>query len=214
MTKRIFSNRASGLCWATWLILTPLLAAEAGGPHEQADAQIGYELVGQVFNAGTQSLQYGYLNFVRSLPRIAATGTISEASALLTFYNDTTTEHVTNNGPIRVVDRTGTSTIYFDPTGFATFTNPDTFRDGTPVQVSTLRHQVVIDTSTGYFTVTFEMVVTSSSVFSIDGQTYQMGKPGDVYKISVSGKLASPGPPSAYIAGVAMGPGANVRKYE
>jgi hypothetical protein len=210
MTKPIFPNRASGLCWAAWLILTPLLAAQAGGPHEQADALIGYELVGQVLNTGTQSLQYGYLNYVRGLPRIATTGTISETSALLTFYNDTTTEHVINNGPIRVVDRTGTSTIYFDPTGFATFTTPDTFRDGTAVQVCNLRHQVVIDTSTGYFTVTFEMVVTSSSAFMIDGHTYRIGKPGDVYGIAVSGKLASPGPPSAYIAAVAMGLGADV----
>ena len=57
------------------------------------------------------------------------------------------TERVINNGPIRVVDRTGTGAIYFGA-GNATFTNPDTFRVGTPVQTFTLRHQVVIDTST------------------------------------------------------------------
>jgi len=54
------------------------------------------------------------------------------------------------------------------------------------------------------------MAVMSSSPFIIDGQTYRIGKPGDVYRIAVSGKLASPGPPSAYIAAVAMGLGANV----
>jgi hypothetical protein len=209
MSKQMFTKRASGFCWAAWLILTPILAAEAGGPHEQADALIGYESVGQVLNAGTQSLQYGYLNFVRGVPRIATAATISEATALLTFYNDTTTERVINNGPIRTVDRTGTGTIYFDETGFATFTTPDTFRDGIAVQVCTLRHQVVIDTSTGYFTTTFEMVVTSAQSFTIDGHTYQLGKPGDVYRDSVSGKLTTSGPPSAYIAGVAMGLGAD-----
>jgi hypothetical protein len=203
----MFAGRASGFCLAAWLILTPILAAETGGPHEQADALIGYESVGQVLNSGTQSLQYGYLNFVRGVPRIATAATISEATALLTFYNNTTTERVINNGPMRIVDRTGTSTIYFDETGFATFTTPDTFRDGTAVQVCGLRHQVVIDTSTGYFTATFEMVVTSAKSFTIDGLSYQIGKPGDVYRVSVSGKLATT--PSAYIAGVAMGLGAD-----
>jgi len=210
MRKPMFLKCVGGSLWAAWLVVAPVLVADTGGPHEQADARIGYELVGQVLNSGAQSLQYGYLNYVRGLSRIATTGTISEASALLTFYNDTTTERVINNGPIRVVDRTGTSTIYFDELGFASFSNPVTFKDGAAVQVSNLRHQVVIDTSTGYFTATFEMVVMSSSPFVIDGQTYRIGKPGDVYRISVSGKLASPGPPSAYIAGVAMGLGADV----
>jgi hypothetical protein len=107
------------------------------------------------------------------------------------------------------VDRTGTSTIYFDQTGFATFNTPDTFRDGIAVQVCTLRHQVVIDTSTGYFTTTFEMEVTSAKSFTIDGHSYQIGKAGDVYRISVSGKLATTATPSAYIAAVAMGLGAD-----
>jgi hypothetical protein len=49
-----------------------------------------------------------------------------------------------------------------------------------------------VDTSTGDFTVTFEMVVTSSSAFMIE-----IGKPRDVYRIAVSGKLASSGRPSA-----------------
>jgi hypothetical protein len=209
MSKQIFTNRASGLCLAAWLILTPLLAAEAEGSQKQANALIGYETVGQVLNTGTESLQYGYLNYVRGVPRIATAATISEATVLLTFYNDTTTELVINNGPMRTVDRTGTSTIYFDETGFATFTTPDTFRDGTAVQVCNLRHQVVIDTSTGYFTVTFEMEVTSATSFKIDGHAYQLGKPGDVYRISVSGKLTTSGTPSAYIAGVAMGLGAD-----
>ena len=208
MNRQTFTKRA-GFCWAAWLMLTPLLAAETGGPHEQADSLIGYESVGQVLNVGTQSLQYGYLNFVRGVPRIATAATISEATALLTFYNDTTTERVINNGPIRTVDRTGTGTIYFDETGFATFTTPDTFRDGTAVQVCTLRHQVVLDTSTGYFTTTFEMVVTSAKSFAIDGHSYQIGNPGDVYRISISGKLTTSGPPSAYIAAVAMGLGAD-----
>jgi len=36
--------------------------------------------------------------------------------------------------------------------------------------------------------------------------------PETLYRIAVSGKLASSGPSSAYIAGLAMGLGANVKK--
>ena len=62
-----------------------------------------------------QSLQYGYLNLVPGLDRIttSAGAAVSESTALLTFFNDTATERVINNGPIRVVDRTGTGAIYF-----------------------------------------------------------------------------------------------------
>jgi hypothetical protein len=179
MNWQMFRKRACGFRWVAGLMLTPLLAAQAD-PQKQADALIGYEAVGQVLNAGTQSLQYGYLNFVRDLPEIATAPAISEATALLTFYNDTTTVQVINNGPIRTIDRTGIGTIYFD------------------------------DTSTGYFTTTFEMEVTSATPFTISGHTYQIGKPGDVYRVSVSGKLATAGPPTAYIAGMATGLGADV----
>jgi hypothetical protein len=45
---------------------------------------------------------------------------VSETNALLTFYNDTTTQRVINNGAMRVIDRTGTATIYFNAGAAAT----------------------------------------------------------------------------------------------
>ena len=83
---------------------------------------------------------------------------------------------------MRVVDRTGTGAIYFG-TGNADFTNPATFKLGTAVQKYSLRHQVVIDTTTGYFTTTFEMTVTAVKGFEIDGTTYRLGHPGSVYRL-------------------------------
>ena len=118
---------------AVLLLLPPGLRAESGQPSSPL---IGYEVVGQVLNpSAQQSLQYGYLNFVRGIDRITtSTGAaVSESTALFTFFNDTATERVINNGPIRVVDRTGTGAIYFG-SGNADFANPDTFRSGTPVQ--------------------------------------------------------------------------------
>jgi hypothetical protein len=166
--------------------------------------------VGQVLNPNPQqSAQYGYLNFVRGIDRITATAdaTVSEATALFTFYNDTTTERVINNGTMRLVDRTGTGAIYFG-SGNSDFGNPDTFKMGTAVQSYKLRHQVVIDTSTGYFTTVFEITITSAKVFQIDGKSYRLGRPGTVYRLNVGGKLTQQSPPSAYIAGFADGLGA------
>jgi len=191
------------------LLLVPAcLRSDAAEPSSPL---IGYEVVGQVLNPSPQqSLQYGYLNFVRGLDRITTSGNVvSESTALLTFFNDTVTERVINNGPIRVVDRTGTGAIYFG-SGSANFANPDTFRNGTPVQSYTLRHQVVIDTSTGYFTTTFEITITSAKTFRIDGKTHRLSHPNGVYRLVVSGKLTQPAPPSAYIAGAADGPGVEV----
>jgi hypothetical protein len=149
------------------------------------------------------------LNFVRGLDRITTSGSVVSESALFTFFNDTATESVINNGPIRVIDRTGTGTIYFG-SGGADFTNPDTFRNGTPVQTYTLRHQVVIDTSTGYFTTSFEITITSADNFQIDGKTYRLSHPAGVYRLVVAGTLTQQGPPAAYIAGAADGPGVEV----
>ncbi len=186
------------------LLLPCCLRAHAG---ELSAQQIGYEIVGQVLNpSAQQSLQYGYLNFIKGLDRITTTpgAAVSEATALFTFYNDTATERVINNGPVRVIDRTGTGAIYFD-SGNSDFANPDTFRKGIPVQNFTLRHQVVIDTSTGYFTATFDITITSAKAFQIDGKTYILGRRRGVYRLNVFGKLAAQTPPSAYIAGVANG---------
>ena len=116
---------------------------------------------------------------MRGIDRITtpAGAPVSESTALLTFYNDTTTESVINNGPMRLVDRTGTGAIYFG-SGNSDFGNPDTFKKRTAVQSFTLRHQVVIDTSTGYFTTTFEITITSAKVFQIDGKIIPVGPSG------------------------------------
>src|ERR1700676_4016511 len=139
------------------LRLTGAFAAVCIAACAAASDQIGAELVGQVANpSAQQSIQYGYLSLGEGMGRITTgSGPASEATALLTFYSDTTTDFVTNNGPMRTIDRTGTITIYYNDSGNGTFSNPDSFRAGTPILVATLHHQVVIDTITGSFTTTF-----------------------------------------------------------
>jgi hypothetical protein len=211
-TQTNFRRVTASLGCAGLLLLPPCLRSGIAQPW---GSPIAYEVVGQVLNPSPQqSLQYGYLNFVRGLDRIATPGNaVSESTALLTFFNDTATERVINNGPLRVVDRTGKGAIYLD-SGNGDFANPDSFRKGTPVQSFSLRHQVVIDTSTGYFTTTFEMTIASVKTFQIDGKTYRLGHPGAVYRLNVAGKLATQAPPSAYIAGAADGSGVEIIEME
>ena len=151
------------LAWAMILFMPTMLSAR--------ESVLGYELVGQVLNvSASQSLQYGYLNSVSGLDTVATGSSVSETTALLSFYNDTTTQQVINNGPIRIIDRTGTSALYWNASGGGDFNNPDSFRSGKPIQTCSLRHQVVIDTSTGYFTATFEMTVKSAALFQSTGR--------------------------------------------
>ena len=68
----------------------------------------------------------------------ASSKTPNESTALFTFFTDTTTTQVVNDGPMRVIDRTGTLTIYQDSAPNGSFANRNTFRDGKPLLVADL----------------------------------------------------------------------------
>jgi hypothetical protein len=133
---------------------------------------IAFEVVGQVTNfpplelgQPATSQQYGYLSLVNGLTADQIFSTPvptsqNEATALFTFFTDAVTERVISNGRLRIVNRTGTTTIYFDQTPDGDFNNRDTFRDGAAVLTMAYRQQVILDTGeansipgTGTFTV-------------------------------------------------------------
>jgi hypothetical protein len=129
----------------------PVLAGKKGSGND-----VSMEVVGAVFNASpSASIQYGYLSFVNGLDNVFSGSPQSETTALLTFFSDTQTVRVINNGPLRVVNRVGTFTIFLDNAPNGDFSTPDSFRDGTPVMTGSLRHQVVLNTTTNTFTTVF-----------------------------------------------------------
>jgi hypothetical protein len=73
------------------------------------------------------------------------------------------------------------------------------------VQTCSLRHQVLLDTVAGSFTVRFEMTITATRVFQIAGNSYRLGRPGEVYHWTINGKLNAQAPPAAHIVGFASG---------
>ena len=155
------------------------------------------EYLGQVIN-GTptpaSSNQFGNLHGVAGV----------DPSLQFTFYTEATTVNAVANGPLRIVDRTGTTTIYLASTP-GDFSNPDSFRSGTPVQVSTLRQQVIVDTSTGAFTVVNVNTITTATEFLSDGDEIHLGKTGQSFRTVLNGHLNAPGMlPTGWFGGYAV----------
>lgn len=195
---------------------------------------IAFEVVGQVTNfppAGpgqpATSQQYGYLSLINGLEAdqifTTADPTLqNETTARFTFFTDAVTERVISNGRLRIVNRTGTTTIYFDETSNGDFSNRDTFRSGTPVMIMAYRQQVVLDVGemaaglpgSGTFTVMNLLKVSEVQTFEIEGERYQLGKLRDQFRQFYSGAPPSAIPPNGVFAGytVSIGPDNN-QKY-
>jgi len=96
-------------------------------------------------------------------------------------------------------------TIYLDTAPNGNFANPESFRDGLPVQTSELRLQSIADTLTASITVTSVNTITSSDFFSLGLHNLLLGKAGQKFRRTYFSHVNTPGPPAAYIAGFAVG---------
>ncbi|HWW18053.1 MAG TPA: hypothetical protein VNY81_05475 [Candidatus Saccharimonadales bacterium] len=193
MKTRISLNRL----WLGVVALTTVCASAPLWASSAFHGQILMEYVGQVVN-GTptpaSSNQFGNLHGVAGV----------DPSLQFTFYTEATTVKAVANGPLRIVGRMGTTTIYLAYTP-GDFSNPDSFRSGTPVQVSTLRQQVIVDTSTGAFTVVNINTITTATEFLSDGDEIQLGKAGQSFRTVLNGHLNAPGMlPTGWFGGYAV----------
>jgi hypothetical protein len=200
---RLLSRGVAAVAVALLAAIGSVAAIAHGGPTKVRDVNL--ELVGQVINSPpgvtpATSAQFGHVSRVDDLP-----------AAPLTFYTDTTTTQVVNNGPLRVVSRTGRLTVYHDAAANEDFANPDSFRDGTPVLTAVVRQQVILNTLTGSFTAGNENTITSRSAFELGNAKVVLGRVGGHFRTVISGQLASASPPSAYMAGYTFSTGAPVR---
>jgi hypothetical protein len=173
------------------------------------------ELVGQLYNPPPPAAtQYGYLSNLAGLETadLFAGSPQNEANARLTFFNDMTTQRAIANGPITVVNRRGTMAIYLDDEPNGDWTDPETFRDGRPVFVAEIEHQVIIlGGVTGTFTATFTGKILGVARFDLGSglEPVQIGSPGQEFKLLVSGmpntNHPGPGTPGHHvIAGYAV----------
>src|SRR2546426_1147506 len=85
---------------------TPVLADELTPAN--AEGSVTMELIGQAQVLSPQAaIQYGYLSHLAGLDTIFSGTPQNETTAIFTFYNDTVTTSVINNGPLRIVNREG-----------------------------------------------------------------------------------------------------------
>jgi hypothetical protein len=183
--------------WLAVLVLTAVFASAPLWADDVFRGQILMEYVGQVIN-GTptpaSSNQFGNLQAVSGV----------DPSLQFTFYTQAETVKAVANGPLRIIDRTGTTTIYLTSAP-DDFSNPDSFRSGSSVQVSTLQQQVIVDTSTGAFTVVNVNTITSATEFLSDGEEVQLGKVGQSFRTVLNGHLNAPGmSPTGWFGGYAV----------
>lgn len=85
------------------------------------------------------------------------------------------------------------------------FTDPATFSQGTPIQVSSYAQQVVLNTLTNSFVTVHTNTITSVEPFSLDGTTYQLGEVGKSFRTTYSGQVNTTGAPSGWFGGHAVG---------
>ena len=172
-------------------------AALASSRPEHPSPGILWELVGQVINGGASgpsvSVQFG--NLLGS--------SCSAPDAALTFYTEATTTRTTSNGPLRIIDRTGTTTVRLAPAA-GDFASPETFRAGTVVQTSRLEQQVIFDTSTGAFTVLNVNTVSPGGAPPSGWSCPELLRPGARIRTELRGHVNTPGgTPTGWFGGYA-----------
>ncbi len=170
--------------------------------------QVVYEFVGQFNNTPTTSQQFGYISTAKGLSSIFTDNTTQdETTALLTFVTNANTDRVIVNGPFKIINRTGTTTIYLNipPSDFS---DASTISQGTPIQVSDYSQQVILNTDNNTFVTVHTNTVTQVPTFTLNGMTYRLGRMGNKFRTNYSGEANATGSsPSGWFAGNAVGVG-------
>jgi hypothetical protein len=206
MTKAfaLFGASTGALVASTGAIAVPSDSERERQPVRQIRS-LSLEFVGQFQNSPpgvtpATHVHYGYLSYIRGVPVFTGSAQ-NESAALFTFYADAATPRVIPNGPLRIVTRVGTITIYRDPSANGDFARPASFRDGTRVLVARFRQEVVTNTVTGSFTTFHQNRIVSTRSFSVGARRVQLGRVGDAFSTFFDGHVTMPGPPSGYFGG-------------
>jgi hypothetical protein len=178
------------------------------GERPVREIRVSLEFVGQFQNSPPSvtpatHIHYGYLSYIRGLSVFRGAAQ-DEKTALFTFFADAATPRVIADGPLRIVTRVGTLTIYRDPSTNGDFARPESFHDGAPVLVARFRQQVVTDTVTGSLTTFHQNTIVSTKPFAAGRGNVRLGRVRETFRTFFSGHITMPGPPSGYFGGYAV----------
>jgi len=204
-----FTTASLTVCLALFLAVQPLLNAQNGGRIITiGEDRPSLNFVGQFINSGPNSHQFGYLSKIQGIANVFnSTAVKDESTAMFTFSTYATNVQVVNNGPLRAVNRTGTTTIYYHPEGGASFSDPSSFEAGIPIQVSDYDQQVVLNPSVAFpFTTAHLNTITSTESFVLGGELLRLGRDHDSWRTRYLGTTNTTGTtPTGYFAGYAVG---------
>jgi len=206
--------RKSIVLFAIGLLATAALAVAAFGHNSAARTKsakvtvlrdLWFQLVGQFENSAVgvtpvTHIHYGYLSWIQGVSAMGAVPQ-TEKTAQFTFFADGKTSPAISDGPLRLVTRVGTLTLYRDPSRNSDFANPASFRDGTPVLVAQYRHAPITSTLTNAISLFCRARITFTRPFATGHGMVQLGKVGDTFDEHYTGQGNMPGPPSGYFIG-------------
>jgi hypothetical protein len=166
---------------------------------------IAFSFVGQSIDAPPDlSIEVGYLTSATQLGNLFSGPDRSEATALLTYYAELRTTGTFQSGPLTVIERSGTRTVYVNSDPHASFSDPASFKQGEAVLITEVDERFVLDSRKQSFTVFGSEDVTFVAPFEKDGRTYRLGAVGSEFQISEQGAINTTGPPAGYMAGRAV----------
>ena len=108
---------------------------------------------------------------------------------------------------LTVLSRSSTAGHHHDLSQQCTvvFQRPRTLSQGAPIQVSSYRQQVILNTTTNAFTTVHMSEISQTSQFTLNGQLYQLGHQGKLFRTAYSGQSNAPGlAPSGWFSSYAM----------
>jgi len=201
------AKRILGMLVATVVLACGTIAAQDATTLPIKEEQQVYEIMAEFINNGPANHQFGYLAEVAGLNSVfSSTTTQDETTALFTYVCDAQTFQAVTHGAFKITDRVGTCTIYLN-NGPSDFTNPASFSQGTPVQVSTYRQTAVLNIPTRTFVSTNTHTITDVETFSLDGVNYRLGRVGKQFRSTYSGAQNVNQPPlvTGWFAATAVG---------
>jgi hypothetical protein len=200
------------LLFAALLLASQSSPAPAALPGIEVGVPVGgqnaVEFVGRVDQDGANFASYGYLTRINGLAQSLLFSTTNplaagEATARFTFYTSATiTSHFvitsafnvqssTIASSLFVIDSVGTTVYYFHDAPGSDFADPNSFATGIPVVTMTVRHQDVLNVQSanhGIATGDGEALQIGTAPFTLNGQTYHIGRDGLMERLTTTGE--------------------------
>jgi hypothetical protein len=128
------------------------------------------------------AIAFGYFNYIHGLDEdelYLEDSRKPESKAFVTLYIEAKITRVHRDGPLIVYEAKGHSTIFFDGTPDGDFSNPDTFRNGTPIATGEENNTFTLDPETGIGTGDVRLRQTAAFPFEFKGERIQFGEVGN-----------------------------------